>query len=188
MRTVHDDCGADAHSAAIGRTHASVSALTFLLPPHSAAAICVVFLLRAAWEPKYEDEKKFYYASKVVQDKHNLDGSAINNQHNAPRPRPSAWMAELWNRWQLHRGRARNGASSPSAVCTPTSDRCLNTLRVTWPTPRTHQCSPSLFALSSAVRLILPQTPFAAIWTAMAASICCPSMRFVLAPSCTRSK
>jgi hypothetical protein len=33
-----------------------------------------------AWEPKYEDEKKFFYASKVQPGKHNMDGRTNDNK------------------------------------------------------------------------------------------------------------
>ena len=33
-----------------------------------------------AWEPKYEDEKKFFYASKVQEDSKNLDGSQLTER------------------------------------------------------------------------------------------------------------
>lgn len=100
------------------------SALTLLLSAphsHSAAAIFVssVSLPRAAWEPKYEDEKKFYYASKVVQDKHNLDGSTNKQQQCATTPP----VVDGGSRRMAGMGLA-GGCTSANASETPKSDVC----------------------------------------------------------------
>lgn len=65
-------------------------------PSSSAAAVCRVV---SAWEPKYEDEKKFYYASKTQEDKQHLDGRTLQR-----------YLGGFGSRYLLSKRTLRNGA------------------------------------------------------------------------------